>query len=51
MAVFFFCRQLTEQKPPSIVNLFEVSSPFIKQLIYVSLGDNNNNNNFIDPYT
>ena len=30
--------KLTKQKPPRNVNLFEVSSPFIKQLMYVSLG-------------
>ena len=33
-----FCLKLTEQKPPRNVNLFDASSPFIKQLMYVSLG-------------
>ena len=40
MAVFFFCPKLAEQKPPRNinVNLFDVSSPFIEQFMYVSFG-------------
>ena len=40
MAVFFFCPKLTEQKPPRNinVNLFDVSSPFVEQFMYVSFG-------------
>ena len=33
-----FCFKLTEQKPAGNVNLFDASSPFIKQFMYVSLG-------------
>lgn len=33
-----FCLKLTEQKPPRNVNLFDVSSPFIEQFMYVSFG-------------
>ena len=33
-----FCIKLTEQKPPRNVNLFDVSSPFIEQCMYVSFG-------------
>ena len=32
------CLKLTEQKPPRNVNLFDESSPFIKQFMHVSLG-------------
>ena len=40
MAVFFFCPKLAEQKPPRNinVNLFDVSSPFVEQFMYVSFG-------------
>ena len=37
MSVLFLSK-LTEQKPEGNVNLFDASSPFIKQLMYVSLG-------------
>ena len=30
--------KLTEQKPPRNVNLFDGSSPFIKESMYISLG-------------
>ena len=33
-----FCLKPTEQKPSRNVNLFDVSSPFIEQLMYVSFG-------------
>jgi len=33
-----FCLKLTEQKPPRNVNLFDESSPFIKEFMYVSFG-------------
>ena len=33
-----FCLKLTEQKPTKQINLFEVSSPFIKHFMYGSLG-------------
>ena len=33
-----FCLKLTEQKPARNVDLFDESSPFLKQFMYVSLG-------------
>ena len=33
-----FCLKPTEKMPAEDVNLFEVSSPFIKKFMYVSLG-------------
>ena len=35
---FFFFFKFTKKKPEGNVNLFDASSPFIKQFMYVSLG-------------
>lgn len=35
---FSFSLQLPQTKPPTNINLFDESSPFIKKLLYISLG-------------
>ena len=35
---FFFSLKLAQQMPPRKVNLFDESSPFLKEFMYTSLG-------------